>query len=163
MLVLISGEFGFLGVMPMPYSKITYEFKRFEQGIGNKIRNKDYSDEHCNFCYQLQSGEMYCPSFTVDYQRDIPYLTEISKMNNIIVAMSGEIDELTINMIVENIFVAFGRIMNSDDEYFEVLMELWKSIDKNHVSYNIIVNDKFERLRGLLRLSEARIGELVAL
>lgn len=157
---LIAGEVGFIGVSPSHAEKTYNDFLGFIETIKGKVQEEDFEDPYCNFAHHGPSG-LVCKNFDVDYRRDLAYLTEIAKKNNAILSLMPSVDSMAVSMCVNNIYGSIGVIMNNDDDYFEVIRELWGTLDKSSKNYELLVEHKIEGLKRCLSLSETRIQELL--
>lgn len=155
-LLLISGEIGFIGVMPVS-EYTTYE--DFISFFGNIKNNKNANDENCCFFYKTTYKR-----FDVDSKKDKIFVLEILKKINAINSSIGAVDNIAIRLNVNIIFEAIGKILNSEDDYFEVLEELWKTFIENKECYGEnfekIKQKKLSDLKRAFELSNERIEKL---
>ncbi|MGD1527117.1 hypothetical protein [Vibrio harveyi] len=158
---LICGEVGFIGISPSHPEKTFNDFNAFFENIQGLVRQNDLSDPYCNFTYSMD-GEVICRSFDVNFQKDLGYLVLIGRKNQITINMCAGVDTVAVGLCVDNIYSTIGEIMNQDDEYFEVVQELWKTLDRNHSRYEILVDTKIKALKRCLSLSSNRIDQLLS-
>lgn len=159
-LILLASEVGFIGVNPMHPHKMYEGFALLMNHIRAKVMKKDFTDEYCNFYHTKESGEVISPDFVVDYNVDLAYFTDIAKLTQTTIAMSGGLDDMTLDMVVSGIYRHAGRILNSDDSYFEVLLQLWSTINAESPHYEVIKQHKLTQLRDVFALSDERLKQL---
>lgn len=157
---LIAGEIGFLSVMPISDSETYHNYSLFFENIQKRVKQGLYIDEHCNFYYQKDNKCVF-KNFDVDYSKDLKYVLNLTKRINNNNEMIGIINNMSISLNVKAIYEYVGYLFNKDDEYFEVLRELWLSFislkEKYGNNFEEIKKDKIKNLKKLCFLSDERI------
>lgn len=158
-LTLIAGEVGLLSMLP-PNPNLVYEdFITMSGSIIKKTKRNQLSDNDCGF-YCPHRGEQF--QFDVDRKLDSSHLAEIINRINLNNKMCGSVDSTAVGLNVDYIYSSIGEIFNNDDNYFEVLKELWTSFKLDERRFDEESQDnKIERLKRSFSLSDKRIKEIL--
>lgn len=162
---LIASEIGFLGEMPLTQEKIYSGYTALIIEFRKKAIEEKFGDENCNFYCQKREKIV---KFEVDPLKDTKILINLMKVVNATKTMYDSKNNDNYLVLVNNIlFVHVGNAINENDDYFDVLKEMWTTfiLDNELYKNNFekIKQNKIDDLKQKFYVKNERIDELMSI
>lgn len=157
--ILISGEVGFNQVNP-PNPRNVYEhFISTFLNVKKRTKRKQFANLEFGFHSENDDWIQFEVNHSYDWRKLVEMVNHINTMNK----MSGNtVCDIAVGINIDYIYESVGKLANENDEYFEVIKELWKSFKASNPKEEKM-KDKIRRLKHSFILSDGRISELEAI